>query len=316
MEHKKWKNYEQQLEILRERGLKINDEKRALNYLERLGYYRLSGYWYPFRLLNTECSNEQKQAIRSDFFRPQSTFENIVDLYIFDKQLRLLAIDALERIEMALRTDIAYLLGERDPFAHERADCLHSNFSVRLISKGKEQGKTLHEIWLNKYRDLLRRSSKQSLVAHHQRYYDGHLPIWVAIEIWDLGLLSHLFSGLKFADKQKIAEKYKTDGETLAKWLKSLNFIRNVAAHHSRLWNNNILELSPATNEWKLCKNYRPFMYFCIMQHLLNVICPNSTWGKRLTKLLEHFPEPENQAVALNDFGIVDEWQKWDIWQK
>jgi len=313
---KQWKSYSEQLQLLEDRGLLVTDREKALNYLEKIGYYRLSGYWYPFRQIDKVASQQENRPIRKNDFMAESSFENIVDLYIFDKKLRLLALDALERIEMALRVDIAHLLGKRDSNAHQVADCLHGNFTKRLIKKGKNAGKTEHDVWLEKYRVLLYQSRREPFIEHHKKQYDGCVPVWVAIEIWDFGLLSRMYSGLKHQDQQFIAEKYNTEsGEVFSKWLKSLNFVRNVSAHHSRLWNINILELSPPVQHWQDMNTARPFFYFCIIQHLLKKICPHSTWSERFKQLLAEFPQVQNDIINLEDFGAVQEdWQKWDLW--
>ena len=309
---KPWKTMADQLAILKSRGLQVDDEAAALDYLARIGYYRLSGYWYPLREIDTAESAAQNKPIRTDNFIANSHFEDVVKLYVFDKRLRLLALDALERIEMAIRVDVAHLLGEQDACAHENPDCLHGNFTKKAIPKWPNQGRTGHQVWLEKYKSMLSRARREPFIVHHKDKYDGRLPIWVAIDVWDFGLLSHLFDGMKFADKNLIAAKYGlTSGETLAKWLRSLNFIRNVSAHHSRLWNINVLELSPRPPTWPTMKNTKPFMYFAIMSHLLAVICPHSTWTQRLIDLLNGCPASRNGILTLDDFGAFDGWQEW-----
>ncbi|MFU8773361.1 MAG: Abi family protein, partial [Anaerolineales bacterium] len=143
---KEWKSFNEQLAILKSRGLIVDDENAARNYLERIGYYRLSGYLYPFREL---ASAETKQSVnrRLDGFLEGSHFRDVVELYVFDKKLRLLALDALERIEMALRVDIAHLLGAQDIHAYENPACLHGHFSKQLLKKGPHKGKTYHQLW-------------------------------------------------------------------------------------------------------------------------------------------------------------------------
>ncbi|MGI9360096.1 MAG: Abi family protein [Parasphingorhabdus sp.] len=144
------------------------------------------------------------------------------------------------------------------------------------------------------------------------------MPIWVAVEIFDFGALSRLFAGMKFNDQEAIAAKYGlTSGRELGQWLRSLNFIRNVAAHHSRLWNMNILELSPVPQfdaVWQSLNNARPFLYFCMMQRLMACIRRDSSWRLRFKELVGGFPEPENKAVTAQDFGIVAGWEDWQLW--
>lgn len=313
---KPWRSFHDQLQQLQARGLHVDNPAAALDYLERIGYYRLSGYWYPLRAIDQAASTSQGKAIRLDRFVTDSRFEDVVKLYIFDKKLRLLALDALERIEMAVRVDVAHLLGQRDPRAHENPTCLHGNFAKKLITTGPDKGKTQHQVWLSKYQSLLSRARKEPFVVHHQRQY-GALPIWAAIEVWDFGMLSKLFAGLQYADQQTIATMYGApSGQAFAQWLRSLNFIRNVSAHHSRLWNINVLELSPLPQVWPAAlNNARPFFYFCLMQQLLKVICPNSSWGQRFKDLLEtEFPVVENQQISQAELGTFPDWEKWSLW--
>lgn len=310
---KPWKSIDEQLEILRSRGLQIDDGERAKRYLRRLGYYRLSGYWYPFRQFR-KITERNAADLRSDDFIEGTQFNDLIALYVFDKKLRLLALDALERIEMALRVDIAHLLGERDARAHENPNRFHGNFGKKINPKS---GKTGHQIWLEKYQQQVRRARRTPLVDHHMGKY-GSLPIWVAIEVWDFGMLSTLYEGMKYDDKKRIAMKYGlTDGNTFAKYLRSLNFIRNVSAHHARLWNVNVIDRSPLPQReyWQQLNNARPFFYFCLMQMFLRVTCPTSTWGHRLNALInEDFPVVTCGAIKAGDFGLTEDWRSWELW--
>lgn len=305
-----------QLARLKLRGLIVSDDATALSYLQRIGYYRLSGYWYPLRVPDPAASEREGKPVRIDAFVPGSRFEDVVKLYVFDKKLRLLAMDALERIEMAVRVDVAYLLGQQDPCAHESRNCLDGNFTKKVMRRGPGAGRTGHAVWLEKYQTLVHRSRQLAFVQHHLETYGGKLPIWVAIGVWDFGLLSRFFAGMRFDDQQALAARHGApDGKTFAKWLRSLNFMRNLAAHHARMWNTNVLEVSPVPTDWPAMPNARPFLYFCIMQQLLRTICPNSSWGQRFCKLLhEEFPALPAAAVALQDMGVVYGWEQWDLW--
>lgn len=313
---KPWKSLTDQLNLLKQRGLEVDDDGAALNYLARIGYYRLSGYWYPLRVIDKGASARAQRPVRLDSFLPGSRFEDVVKLYVFDKKLRLLALDALERIEMAVRVDVAHLLGQQDPCAHEDPDCLHGRFTKRVIPSGPDRGKTPHQVWLSKYRALLDRARREPFVVHHKQAYGGKIPIWAAIEVWDFGLLSKLFAGMQFADQGVIAEKYgAVDGRAFANWMRSLNFMRNVAAHHSRLWNINVLEPSPIPQGWPTMSSARPFFYFSLMQKLLSVICSRSSWGQRFRSLLQDdFPNFRNQGVTLADLGTFEGWEEWTLW--
>ena len=135
---KPWKSFIDQLALLKQRGLLVNNEPAALDYLERIGYYRLSGYWYSFRKLKiTQDKDTGKLSyFRHDEFMDGSHFKDAVHLYVFDKKLRLLALDALERIELAIRVDIAHLLGEQNVYAHENLPCFMVTSPRRRIIVG------------------------------------------------------------------------------------------------------------------------------------------------------------------------------------
>lgn len=312
MNHEKsWVSFADQLALLKSRGLIIDNDTAALDYLERIGYYRLSGYWYSFRAIN----EDSREGIprRLDDFIYNSHFEDAVKLYVFDKKLRLLALDALERIELALRVDIAHLLGELDIYAHENPILFHGNFA----KKTNHTGKTQHQYWVEKYNSHVHRARREPFVEHYLQKYD-RLPIWVAIEIWDFGLLSKMYAGMQFKHQEQIATKYGAEnGKAFKGWLRGLNFIRNVAAHHSRLWNINVLERAKLPEDddyWQQLNNARPFFYFCLMQRFMDVICPNSSWSDRFTELMIEFPDVRCEAVSLADFGLIDGWQDWNLW--
>ena len=312
---KPWKSFEEQLAILKGRGLQVDDDTKALNYLDRLGYYRLSGYLYPFR--GFEITKDENGKLtgtkRVDNFMEDAHFEDGVHLYVWDKKLRLVALDALERIEMAVRVDVAHRLGEKDIHAHENASIFYEAFTSRALPKS---GKTGHQEWLDSYQKNLDRSRRVEFVKHYLDKY-GKLPIWVSTEIWDFGMLSKLFGGMMRADQNTIATKYgAVDGTEFTGWLRGLNFVRNVSAHHSRLWNANMLEyVTPISGQyWGQLKPERAFFYFCIMQKLMKIICPNSSWGNRFKALLEEFPELHCKAVTPNDMGLIADWESWDLW--
>ncbi|WP_288639090.1 Abi family protein [Comamonas kerstersii] len=110
---KPWTSYADQLRILQQRGMQVSDVAKALEYLGRIGYYRLSGYWHDMRQWQCDANG---QRVVLDQFKPGTQFQDVVAL--FDKRLRLLVLDALERIEIALRVDLSYRLGQKGPFAY------------------------------------------------------------------------------------------------------------------------------------------------------------------------------------------------------
>lgn len=300
---KPYKSFQEQLEILKARGLIIDDESKALGYLQTLGYYRFSGYFYPFRVI--------ENGKRLDTFLPDTHFQTVKDLYMFDKKLRQLALDALERIEVAMRVQIVYQLAKRSQTAYLDANNFDKEFD--------------HADWLYRFNKKLKDHKKNDFVKHNLEVY-GVLPMWVACEIWDFGAMSKMYEGIQSTDKEKIASYFNFAGaKQLESLLKSFNFIRNISAHYSRLWNRIMVqkfslkgdEFESDTNWQKFSVN-RTFIYFCLMKRMLDILCPNSQWGNRFLEALEEFPACSNNAISLKDLGLtvsIEELKKWDLWK-
>lgn len=323
---KRWTSYAEQLDKLIARGMQVNNRALALDYLERIGYYRLSGYLFAFRersgLLvqldeyGRKPKNSKVETIALETFKTGSTFQNTVDLYVFDKQLRLLATDALERIEIALRVDISHTLGKLDPFAYLNPALFHTDFSNKL---DRDSGLSRHHEWLGKHAQLVGRS-KEEFVRHNKSKYGLPLAIWVACEVWDFGTISTLFGGLREAEQDAIAHQYGVNnGRIFATWLRSLNYLRNVCAHHSRLWNRNIVEQPrlPSATELPWIAPFenseharaRCFMLLRMTCHLLRVVNPRSSWPERMKTHLRDFPDLGHIGLNLVGMGAPADWE-------
>jgi abortive infection bacteriophage resistance protein len=312
---KKWLNYHDQLSLLESRGMLIGDFQKTLDYLKRVGYYRLSAYWYPFRNFElVQASDPKMHYQKLDSFQDNTHFLDAVELYLFDKKLKLLLVDALERIEVSLRVEISHLLGRKDQYAHLKPTILHPSF----VNK-----KNAYQRWLSKYEKHLS-DSKEDFVKHHQQHYQSKLPVWVACEIWDFGSLSKLLSMMKVQDQQAIAVTYgfpEDAWQLFQSWVHTLNYVRNVCAHHSRLWNRN-LDVQPkmvkGLFDWsdvfanKSDLTSRSFVVLAITRYLVRQICPNTEWHERISDHLKRFPTMQSsRAVGLADMGCPEGWQDW-----
>jgi abortive infection bacteriophage resistance protein len=283
---KPYLNLDGQLTLLEQRGMVISDRAKARRYLQRIGYYRLSGYWFPFRQSTTTTDTAGKSITTvGDDFVPGTEFARVVDLYVFDKKLRLLMLDAIERVEVALRVDIALRLGQRDPWAHLDPAQLHGNFATRTNPR---TGRTNHAEWRDRLTQLLARSD-EDFVQRFRAKYSSPPPIWIAIEVWDFGMLSHLLAGLTHADQAAIATTYAIPRpELLTSWVRAVNFVRNVCAHHSRLWNRSLIDQPkpPRTGEIPLLdhlaadRHLQSRLYFvaAVLRFFLTKVNPSSHW--------------------------------------
>lgn len=310
------KSVVEQIALLKSRGMAIQDDEIAAATLNRLGYYRLSGYFYPLRK-----TQPYGTVGRQDDFQDGTSLELISQLYEFDRQLRLLILDAVERVEVAVRCDIAHRLEQRHPMAHTISAQLDGKFCtvVNLAT-----GKTDYQTWCEKLKDLLSRARKEDFVKHHHSAYGGKMPIWVVTEVWDFGLLSKFFAGMKHNDKRFIAKRYGLqEAKYLGSWLRAVNFARNVSAHHSRLWNRNFTERPtfPSFQAHEFLNHLvadeqaqtRIYGTLCVLKTMQSVIAPLSDWPERLKALCESFPI--SPLLSLSSAGFPPDWASKALWR-
>ncbi|MCF6768575.1 Abi family protein [Thiotrichales bacterium 19S11-10] len=309
IQKKPWTSFEEQVDLLKKRGMIITDEAKAKRYLSNIGYYRLSGYWHQYR-------NITKNNVLEQTFVDNTHFQDILDLYIFDKKLRLLLLDAIERVEVALRVDISHLLGSFDPSAHINPRYFNDYFTKKVSDKNETQ----FDLWCRRYEKLLRQSeNKSEFIKHNIEKYGHPLNIWVISEILDFGALSTLFNGMKIENKNKIASKYGiTKGTILSGWIRSINYVRNICSHHNRLWNQPLVipppikyidYLNSSDNNFNHLST-RVFIVIYILRHFIKVINPNSTWTMRMIDLLKQIPKSNTEKVNLYYLGAPDNWEE------
>jgi abortive infection bacteriophage resistance protein len=216
--------FTEQITRLEQNGMVFSDKQQAEAQLANISYYRLSAYWYPFRV------RDQQHHV-TDQLHPATHFDEVLFLYTLDRQLRSLVFDAIERIEIAVRTQFTYHIGHQyGAFGYADAHNFHPNFN--------------HSKWLGKLQKEIA-SSKDDFIKHYQLKYSGYpiIPIWMLTEVMSLGALSFGYSGLRnnqkigVEDKKAIAQYFTLHHKKLGDWLHTLTYVRNICAHHSRLWN-------------------------------------------------------------------------------
>lgn len=307
----------EQIALLKRRGMIIKDDVQATNTLERLGYYRLSGYFYPLRK-----TQPRGTLGRQDEFQLGTSLELIDQLCEFDRELRLLVLDAVERIEVSVRCDIAHRLGQRHSLAHEVPDELDRKFCFAINPRTK---RTEYEDWTLKLNSLMQRAHKEDFVKHHAEKYAGKMPIWVVTEVWDFGLLSKFYAGMRYKDQTFIARRYGLmEAKYLVSWLRAINFVRNVSAHHSRLWNRNIVERPgfPPAQPYQYLYHLsgdnhaqtRIYGTLCVLKSMLDCIAPASSWSDRVKELANRFPKSE--LITLQAAGFPHLWDELPLWQR
>lgn len=294
-------DFDQQIDQLLSRGLVITDRHSARTTLQNISYYRLEGYWWS---MQTDKVNH--------IFKPNSTFENVLAIYNFDRELRLFIFDAIERIEIAFRTKLIYYLAhEISPWWFE--DSINFKNAV-------EHTETLHAI------DRELNQTKEVFIKEHYKKYHTDTrrpPAWKTLEIASFGNISKLYGNLlhTLAAKDKIAAELGTVNHTyLPSWLQSITQIRNICAHHGRLWNKNLPgrpKLLPRPpHPWisivpPAAEHHMLYVHLCCLKYLLNVVNPGNYLTQSLDGLLLKYPN-----IDPNALGMKQNWQNEPLWQQ
>lgn len=195
---KPWLSIPDQIDRLAARGVAIPNRVAAAELLRTVGYYRLTGYLYPFRASESYVEEDGRERIRVlGLYRDGTSIESAATLIDFDRDLRLLVLDGVERIEIALRTQVGYSIGRIGAFAHEEPSTYISNFTDPSSDPvtGVQSPGPLDE-WLARVQER-RDSSDEAFVTHFRTKYEDRMPIWALTELLELGHISRLFSGLR-----------------------------------------------------------------------------------------------------------------------
>jgi len=289
-----------QIKLLQNRGMQFVDTAEAEHYFSNISYYRLAGYWWPMQADKT-----------IHVFKPGTRFENVIALYNFDRELRILVFDVIERIEIALRTKLIYHFAhEIDPWWFEDSGWFKnaSNHAICLTSIDRE---------LNQ--------SKDTFIKEHYAKYTADTkrpPAWKTLEVVSFTTLSKLYANLKPSVKSKdvVAAELNTVNHTyLQSWLQSIAQIRNICAHHGRLWNKNLpgrpklLRKPPAPWLIKVppvSEHHKIYVHLCCMKYLLDAVSPGHHFSTKLKGLLAKYP-----TVDIFALGMWQGWKEEALWE-
>ena len=317
---------EQQADLLLQRGLAA-DREALIGRLRAVNYYRLKGYLHPFRLVDS-------QGKRLDAFRPGTTLDTIWRRYNFDRRLRIILLDAIERIEVALRSRLVHhFVLAHGPFGHLRQENLpgFARKSDRagwlpiirayLTFKGRPQSP--HGQWLQKLNAERKRalSAKNKFVGYfHENYGDSHsqLPLWMACELMTCDTALSLAYAMDRELFKKVATDFGFPDDQLLSWTKGIFTLRNACAHHARIWN----RVGGATPCMPGNKNKNPNWYvqprfapdrmghaLTVCHHWLGKVSSTSQWKARLFDFFDEYPK-----IPLNEMGIPANWRTHPLW--
>lgn len=282
----------EQIELLTARGLQILDADRAAHYLTFIGYYRLSGYFRYFQ------SPENR-----DRFYEDATFDRVLELYVFDRKLRTLILDALERIEVALKASFSHAGSlEGGPFWM----CAAANFDYGRHGE-------IMEIIGDAVAPPTEKQKHIFLTHFYSKYTDPHPPSWMLMEAFSFGAVSRIYKLAKGVHRIPVATQFGLQQDVLESWLHALVFARNVSAHHCRLWNRTftITPKIPKKQypQWPQDSADKLYVICSMIEHMMNVIADGSRWGERLTELIDNRPN-----VPLWAMGFPDDWKNQPPW--
>lgn len=286
----------EQIEKLKSRGLKFNNEANAESYLSHISYYRLRAYTYPFQD-NTNVDQP---------FNVDISFEQIIELYVFDRRLRLLIFDAIEKIEIALRTQIIYHFSLNHGSHWQLKPELYRDpmrFANHLDSLQKEIDR-----------------SNETFIDHYKQKYTHPTepPCWMSLEVSSMGLLSKIFQNLsKSPEKLAITNHFGLNDVTVIEnWILCFSTLRNICAHHGRVWNRRLIKIKlptnptyPFLNEKSVYPNKLYATLSCI-SYILKIISPGSTFNERLKELMKTCP-----LAQTKEMGFPPNWLREELWK-
>jgi len=291
--NKPFLTHQAQISLLKSRGMKFADETKALHLLKRIGYYRLSVYWRPLLA-------DKKNLV----FKPNADFETAFALYKFDRELRQLILSELEKIEIAVRSQIAYSLST-----------VHGSFWLEDETLFAETNK--YHSTIAKIQSELERSDEEFVITFKENYSNPLPPAFITLEITSFGALSRLYENLKPGIvKREIAKTFGLADSAFVSWLHAFVYTRNVCAHHARLWNKpmQIQPLFPRHPQlaWltdKTVSNNRIYYVLSMIIYLLNTVNPKHSFKQKLENLFAKYPNVDRAAM-----GFPAKWRSEPLW--
>lgn len=283
----------------------VGDPDSAKQWLKTVDYYRLSACWLPFEL------PPEGKLVRSKTFKPKTSFSAVTDLYVFDRRLRVLVLEAIERVEVHVRSRWTYHMSH----AHgSHAHLEHLRFS----------GGFRHVELLFRLARSVEKSEETFIKYFKRKYTEPYSPpLWQATELMTLGELSKWFQAPKdnsVKSRVGIDLGLPTIG-IVESVLQVLSYVRNVCTHHGRLWNREMVKRLPKIKRFAedlafvkdsenrdVCEN-RLYIVLVILLHLVDQQATDSSFRERLKALIDERSEDE-----LRWMGFPDDWRKRPIW--
>jgi abortive infection bacteriophage resistance protein len=298
----------EQLTLLKSRGMLFHNENNAKILLANISYYRLKGYWW-----------DMQSDFTSHTFSPNSYFEDVIERYNFDRHLRLILFDAIERIEIALRSKMIYHLSISYGSLWYLNTSLFENDSKTIGAK--TQSTHLHTI--DELKKDFNRSQEIFIKDQKRKHPNDDADVWKLLEVASMGTLSKLYKALlnQLPEKSKISKEMGLNlHNELSSWLEAITYVRNIIAHHSRLWSRNMVKkpkeaINNPISDWfntplNPVQSKKPFLIISSMIYLCNHVTPGHQIKTKIIDLLN-----QNQNIPIYKLGFLNNWKNQPLWK-
>jgi len=314
---------EEQADRLIARGL-VADRAELIARLKVVNYYRLSGYLHPFR----QRDGERRLL---DTYDPGTTLATVWRRYNFDRRLRILLLDAIERIEVAVRTRFVYQfvqahggfghLAERNlPGFRKRTYWRRCWRSLKSLARLRGVERTDYQLWIAKLRNEKSRAGDTFVKHFEAAYGDQHrdLPLWMACELMTCETALQFANGVDRLIVRAVGADFGFPDQQLLSWTKAVFVLRNSCAHHARIWNRvfGVKPSVPGKNKnplWHRTPGFAPDrvgLFLTVSHHWLGKISSTTRWRQRLFDLFDEFPE-----IPLAEMGLPPDWRDHPLWR-
>ena len=274
---------EEQVENLKSIGLIVDDEEYAKKILNDISYFRLvKAYSINLKPKNGNYDNK-------------TTFKEIVNLYLFNANLRQIIFPEIEKIEINVRCRMAnYFAQQYGVLGYLKAE----NFV----------NEEYHKEFLEDIEQEIGRNSKAPFVRNFRENYEGgQLPMYALVEVFSFGTLSKFYKNMHNKDKKEIAKSFGVGYTYIESWLESISYVRNICAHYGRLYNAKMSKTPMLYKEYTQAGigNNRVYGVLLCMKHLLK---NDSHWNMFVDKIEMLFDK--YQSVQIKTMGFPENWKE------
>ena len=304
MTEKIFKTIDEQTDILRKKGLIINDEKKTREILLRENYFFISGYRHLF------MNKEDK-----DKFLPGTTFEELYATFLFDRAIRNTFFKNILIVENNIKSITSYQLSKKYGFREK--DYLNPN----NFSQDSLQSRQVYDV-LNKVKRQIRVNGRKHTATFHYIEHYGYIPFWILVKVLSFGIMAEFYDILKYEDQAEISKFYNVSPEILGTYLSLLSNFRNVCAHEDILYDHRTQRVIPDSKFHRLLnisKDEDGYIYgkndLFSLVIMLKVMLSKDDFDEMITEIsreVENLDKIVNTVpldTILNRIGFPNNWK-------